>query len=100
MLRGNVSQKRQTGPQQLHVAVQARFELAPCALVAPHVHPRGTELLFVYEGAVTLGWSEENGGRVLENNITAGSSGFVPQGLINWVQARFHACSVRFVIWL
>ena len=75
--------------------VQARFELDACALVAPHVHPRGTELLFVYEGEVTLGWSEENGGRIIENSITAGNSGFVPQGLINWVQARRLVCLVE-----
>ena len=66
--------------------MQALFDLDPCALIAPHVHPRGTETVFTVSGEVTVGFHEENGGRVLVNNVTVGTAAVVPQGLIHWVQ--------------
>lgn len=68
------------------VTVQARFDLAPCALVPPHVHPRGTEVYFVYEGSLKVGFHEEGSGRLLETTADAGTSGIVPQGLLHYVQ--------------
>jgi quercetin dioxygenase-like cupin family protein len=62
------------------------FELLPCAIGPPHVHPRSSELFHVLEGAFLTGFLEENGGRYIENNVTKGQMVVFPQGLVHFVQ--------------
>ena len=62
------------------------FELLPCAIGPPHVHPRSSELFHVLEGAFLTGFLEENGGRYIENNVTKGQMVVFPQGLVHLVQ--------------
>jgi len=74
---------------------QGQIVLDACALWTPHYHPRANEILYVTEGNVTMGFSEENeailsddvivGGRVFNYVVPAGSSLIVPQGLIHHV---------------
>ena len=62
------------------------FHMGPCAINLPHVHPRGTELFHVLEGNYITGVLEENGGRYIQNNLTAGMITVFPQGLIHYEQ--------------
>ena len=52
----------------------------------PHIHPRATELFFVVEGQFQTGFVEENGGRLILNNVSKGQLTFFPEGLIHFEQ--------------
>lgn len=62
------------------------FEIEPCAINLPHVHPRASEMLYVVEGRFQSGFLEENEGRLVLNNIKEGQTTFFPQGLIHFEQ--------------
>ena len=62
------------------------FEMRPCGIILPHVHPRGNEIFYVLMGGFLTGFLEENGGRYIENNITTGQAVLFPQGLVHFVQ--------------
>ena len=62
------------------------FNIAPCGINLPHVHPRGTELFHVLDGQFQTGFLEENSGRVILNNLTQGMVTIFPQGLIHFEQ--------------
>ncbi len=63
------------------------IDLDPCGVNLPHVHPRGTELAFyIFGGTLRTGFVEENGGRVIINDIMPGQVVVVPQGLIHYAQ--------------
>jgi len=58
-----------------------------CGVNLPHVHPRATELAFYISGGVMrFGFTEENGGRAIVNDIMPGQVVVVPQGLIHYAQ--------------
>eukprot|EP00122_Pirum_gemmata_P001212 Pgem_evm2s1082 len=64
-----------------------RFSLDPCGINLPHVHPRGTELIFMFKGSfLRTVFAEENGGRIIVNDITNDTSTFFPQGLMHYQQ--------------
>jgi len=67
-------------------ASSAMFDILPCGIVAPHIHPRGTELYHMLKGSLLVGVLEENGGRYIENNVTIGQVAIVPMGLLHFVQ--------------
>lgn len=49
------------------------FTAEPCAINLPHVHPRATEFLYLMEGDfLRVGFVEENGGRAIINDLSAG----------------------------
>lgn len=58
----------------------------PCAMIAPHVHPRGTETVYMIEGEMLWGLVEENGGREGSAVIKVGQSITFPQGLMHFGQ--------------
>lgn len=63
------------------------FELLPCGIIIPEVHPRATEMIYVIQGAnLQVGFAEENGGRFLINVLQQGQVTFFPQGLIHFQQ--------------
>eukprot|EP00121_Abeoforma_whisleri_P012264 Awhi_evm1s11313 len=64
-----------------------RFTLDPCGLNLPHVHPRGTEIIFMFKGSkLRTSFAGENGGPVVTLDITNDTSTFFPQGLIHGQQ--------------
>eukprot|EP00121_Abeoforma_whisleri_P007245 Awhi_evm3s6606 len=64
-----------------------RFTLDPCGLNLPHVHPRGTEIIFMFKGSkLRTSFAGENGGSVITLDITNDTSTFFPQGLIHGQQ--------------
>ena len=63
------------------------FTIKPCGINLPHVHPRATELLYVIKGSkLVTAFVEENGGRAIVNELSAGQATFFPQGLIHYQQ--------------
>jgi len=73
------------------------FNINPCAINLPHLHPRATELIYVISGSnLTVGFTEENGGRFLKNVVNAGDTTFFPQGLIHY-QHNFGCETVQFI---
>ncbi|KNC80475.1 hypothetical protein SARC_07165 [Sphaeroforma arctica JP610] len=64
---------------------QTRFRIAPCGINLPHVHPRGTESVYIIEGALTVGFVTE-GGRLILNDVKTDQSTFFPQGLLHYQQ--------------
>eukprot|EP00121_Abeoforma_whisleri_P002329 Awhi_evm1s2085 len=64
-----------------------RFTLDPCGINLPHVHPRGTEIIFMFKGSnLRTVFAAENGGPVITNDITNDTSTFFPQGLLHYQQ--------------
>eukprot|EP01134_Creolimax_fragrantissima_P004996 CFRG4996T1 len=64
---------------------QTRFHIGPCGINMPHVHPRGTESIYVVNGELTVGFVTE-GGRLIINDISADQSTFFPLGLLHYQQ--------------
>lgn len=63
------------------------FQVEPCGINLPHVHPRASEILYVINGSdIRVVFIEENGGRVISNVIGQGEVTFFPQGLIHYQQ--------------
>lgn len=63
------------------------FNIDPCGINLPHVHPRATEILYVIKGnKLRVAFAEENGGRTLVNDISEGMATFFPEGLIHYQQ--------------
>lgn len=61
------------------------IDLLPCGQNAPHVHPRATEFTYVIEGEkVQMAFVEENGGRLISNDLTKGQAAFFPKGLAHY----------------
>ena len=63
------------------------FNLKPCGVILPHVHPRAAELIYAINAvSLQVGFTEENSGRTLVNNITTGMTALIPQGLMHFAQ--------------
>ena len=63
------------------------FNIEPCGINLPHSHPRATELIYVISGEqLRTAFVEENGGRVIVNDIGKGEATFFPEGLIHYQQ--------------
>ena len=61
--------------------------IEPCGINLPNHHPRGSELFYVVEGSfLRSGLLEENGGRSLVSDVSAGQVVFYPQGLVHYQQ--------------
>ncbi|KAF8397398.1 hypothetical protein HHK36_016311 [Tetracentron sinense] len=63
------------------------LEFAPGAVNVPHTHPRGGEIFFVVEGALTVGTTDSNG-KLYKNVLQKGDVFVFPKGLPHY-QANF-----------
>eukprot|EP00188_Purpureofilum_apyrenoidigerum_P006303 Plantae.Rhodophyta-Purpureofilum_apyrenoidigerum.ctg9531.p1 GENE.Plantae.Rhodophyta-Purpureofilum_apyrenoidigerum.ctg9531~~Plantae.Rhodophyta-Purpureofilum_apyrenoidigerum.ctg9531.p1 ORF type:complete len:214 (-),score=36.55 Plantae.Rhodophyta-Purpureofilum_apyrenoidigerum.ctg9531:123-764(-) len=60
------------------------LEYEPCGTNLPHVHPRGTEFLYMISGEeLEVSIIEENGGRSITQVLTPGKAVVFPQGLLH-----------------
>ena len=57
--------------------------LEPCGMLPPHVHPRGSEFVFVLEGNVMTQFLPEGGNAVVTNQLTPYTATVFPQGTIH-----------------
>ncbi|KNC78009.1 hypothetical protein SARC_09542 [Sphaeroforma arctica JP610] len=62
-----------------------RFRIGPCGINLPHVHPRGTETIYVVNAMLTVGFVAESS-RLVLNDIETDQSTFFPQGLLHYQQ--------------
>uniref|UniRef100_A0A1J3F6A6 Germin-like protein n=2 Tax=Noccaea caerulescens TaxID=107243 RepID=A0A1J3F6A6_NOCCA len=64
----------------------ARVDYAVNGLIPPHLHPRGSEVLVVYEGTILAGFvsSDNNGNRLFSKTLHKGDLIVFPQGLIHF----------------
>ncbi|XP_027164724.1 germin-like protein subfamily 1 member 7 isoform X4 [Coffea eugenioides] len=67
----------------------ARLDFAPYGLNPPHIHPRATEVLFVLEGTLLVGFVTSNPGMNMKNKLftkvlNPGDVFVFPQGLIHF----------------
>ncbi|KAK9795842.1 hypothetical protein WJX73_000683 [Symbiochloris irregularis] len=65
---------------------QTLFTLGACALRPPHYHLRATGLLYLINGTIQVGFTNEDGTKAYVNNISAGASTVFPQGLVHYQQ--------------
>ncbi|XP_057972776.1 germin-like protein 9-3 [Malania oleifera] len=63
------------------------LEFAPGALNVPHTHPRAGEILFVLDGALTVG-TVDTTGKLYKNDLQKGDVFVFPKGLVHY-QANF-----------
>uniref|UniRef100_A0A7S1T4H6 Cupin type-1 domain-containing protein n=1 Tax=Compsopogon caeruleus TaxID=31354 RepID=A0A7S1T4H6_9RHOD len=64
----------------------AKFVLQPGGANAPHIHPRGSEAIVVFEGSLRCCFAEENGGVTRCNDLKPGEMTFFPIGTIHYQQ--------------
>lgn len=72
----------------------AIYNLNPCGVIAPHVHPRGDENVFVLEGTIDAGFIDESGALIRNAELATKTAFVIPQGAVSAVVVlqRF-ACS-------
>jgi len=60
--------------------------LGPCGLNTAHFHPRATEFNFIVNGTARAGMLQENGVRVVVNDLSPGQATIFPRGAIHFEQ--------------
>jgi len=60
--------------------------IGPCGLVTPHTHPRATEISYVLNGTMEVGFIQENGARFVTNTVGPGEAAVFPKGSIHYEQ--------------
>jgi len=64
----------------------AQLNLGPCAMLPPHEHPRGTNLVMAITGNTTSYMWNENGLRRVTVNLTPGIMTIFPRGSLHSMQ--------------
>lgn len=62
----------------------ARLDFAPGGLIAPHYHPRATEILVVIEGTLYVGFVSSTNNQLFTKVLNKGDVFVFPQGLIHF----------------
>jgi oxalate decarboxylase/phosphoglucose isomerase-like protein (cupin superfamily) len=70
--------------------------IGACGLNTPHIHPRATELNFLVNGTMRVGFIAENGARQVTNTVCEGQAAIFPKGSIHWL-ANLGCESIVFV---
>ncbi|XP_059626964.1 germin-like protein 9-3 [Cornus florida] len=63
------------------------LEFSPGAVNVPHTHPRGAEIMFVVDGALTVGTTDSTG-QLYKNDLQKGDVFVFPTGMVHY-QANF-----------
>ncbi|WVZ49240.1 hypothetical protein U9M48_000614 [Paspalum notatum var. saurae] len=74
------------GVNTLGVSI-ARIDYAPGGLNPPHTHPRATEIIFVLEGTLEVGFITTDN-KLFVKTITKGNVFVFPRGLVHFQQNR------------
>ncbi|KAF2115297.1 RmlC-like cupin domain-containing protein [Lophiotrema nucula] len=64
----------------------AQLNLGPCAMLAPHWHPRGTNLVIAVSGNTTTYMVAENGAKPVITTLTPGRMTVFPQASLHTMQ--------------
>lgn len=75
----------------------AQLNLGPCAMLAPHLHPRGTNLVVAVTGTTRTFMQSENGAIVRQTTLTPGKMTIFPQASVHsmynegeWLSTELH----------
>jgi hypothetical protein len=60
------------------------FELAPCSLVVPHLHPRADEIVFMLNGSINTTFVEESGAKSISNKLNPYQMTMFTKGSIHY----------------
>jgi len=64
----------------------AMLYLGPCAMLPPHYHPRASNYVVAVEGNTTTYMVEENGARLVTEQLTPGKMTIFPRGSLHSMQ--------------
>lgn len=62
----------------------ARIDYAKCGVVPPHVHPRASEILFVLDGTLSVGFVD-TANKLYKETLCAGELFVFPRGLLHFI---------------
>ncbi|CAO2191710.1 unnamed protein product [Urochloa humidicola] len=62
-----------------------RFDVAPGGIVALHTHPRGSEIILIVEGALSVGLISAGANTVYTKTVRKGELFAIPQGLLHYL---------------
>ena len=65
----------------------ARIDFAPWGVNPPHTHPRATEIIFVLEGTLEVGFITTDN-KLFVKTVTKGDVFVFPRGLVHFQQNR------------
>lgn len=61
----------------------AYITLAPCAMLPVHFHPRAVNYVVAVKGSTRTYFFQENGGKLITNDLTPGIATIFPQGSLH-----------------
>lgn len=64
----------------------AMLNLGPCAMLAPHFHPRATNIVVAIEGSTDTYMVQENGARMVKQSLSPGQMTIFPAGSVHSMQ--------------
>lgn len=64
----------------------AMLNLGPCAMLAPHFHPRATNIVVAIEGTTDTYMVQENGARMVKESLSPGQMTIFPAGSVHSMQ--------------
>nr|AAY57280.1 germin-like protein [Larix x marschlinsii] len=62
-----------------------RIDMAPGSAIPPHIHPRGSETIFVVRGALNVGFVDASS-RLFSHKLVAGDVFVLPKGTVHYLQ--------------
>jgi quercetin dioxygenase-like cupin family protein len=62
----------------------SRIDYAPGGVNPPHTHPRATEVIFVLQGTLDVGFVTAAGNRLVAKTLSAGDVFVFPRGLVHF----------------
>lgn len=63
----------------------ARLDMAVGGVVPPHIHPRASEILYLMEGNLSVGFVDSNTNRLFNQTLETGDVFVFPQGTVHFV---------------
>lgn len=79
-----VTAEEKTFPPLTNIPISLAVNtLAPCGMIQPHVHPRGSEFAVVVKGRLITNYIAETGAVMVENVLDAFQATLFPQGAIH-----------------
>lgn len=66
--------------------LMARIDMAVGGVVPPHIHPRASEILYVMQGKLSVGFVGSDTNKLFSHNLEAGDVFVFPKGTLHFAQ--------------
>ena len=66
--------------------LMARIDMAVEGVVPPHIHPRASEILYLMEGKLSVGFVDSNTNKLFSHTLEAGDVFVFPRGTLHFAQ--------------